>query len=334
MNDNDPFTKLYLHFQAETNRCGNNFEGRLVKYLTEFGGTVFKILHKGKNQKKFLMDKLERIEELDEANRKILTKASKKIKEAAAIYNKKSKTTEDRIILTANKICKALKFKKLNEDFLEHVRHVKNVDTLVQSFALFDKSYKSAHLVNDNIDKNAQLFAKKCNIVKTGNELFFDNMFGEDTITVEAIPLTKQQSKWFKDNKGDILYCFNNIRSSRVDINTQVDLIKLVNKINSNFFGDWLNIKIDRTRKQVDKKKMVFYECFVNNGSYIELMLNSYQTGQIPNKIVKACKINKDTECLYESLHGNATIGSILQHDQYAKNEADFFVNAVIDFTD
>jgi len=53
LNDEDLFTKLYLHYQCEINRCGNNFEKRLTKYITEFGGTLNKILSAGKKSNGF-----------------------------------------------------------------------------------------------------------------------------------------------------------------------------------------------------------------------------------------------------------------------------------------
>lgn len=262
-------------------------------------------------------------DELDAITKKDLVGASALIEQAEAIYHKKSKTTEDKKILVANKICKVMNLTKLNDGFIDAMGHILNVDTLVDSITLFDKDYNNGRHLKDNIDKNAQVFSKKCDLVKSANALFFKDILGNESIDVHKVPLTDLQEKWFEKNKKDIFHIFKNVRCDRVDIKDQVHLALMVEKMNDNFFGKWIELIGDRKRKQVNKKQIVYYKFTLENTTYVELMLNSYGSTKIPEDLQKRCTSIKDKQCAFFELHGHSTIGEIIEHNIKAVAKAE-----------
>jgi hypothetical protein len=74
------------------------------------------------------------------------------------------------------------------------------------------------------------------------NKLFFGdaNILNPEKFYVSTAKLTKEQQKWFQDNKQAIFYCFKTIRQDKTTIKKQIDLVKLLDKMNNNFFGGLL----------------------------------------------------------------------------------------------
>lgn len=318
LNTNDVFTKLYLHFQCEINRCENNFIERLIRFLTEFGGEVYELKGKG-NKSVFLKEKEDRVADLNNINNEKLIKASEKIELAQNIHNKKSKTTEDRKILTAHKICKDLNLDKLNHEFLDKIQHIRNVEKLTESFKFFNDTETLLKDFNNNIDNSLQLFMKKKYLIESGNELYFkDGILSNETINVYQAELTPEMKLWWDKNGKDILHLFKNIRQDRVKINDQVDFFKFINRMNDDFFCGLIERPMTRKTKQIDKKRHNFYECSNNPGTYIELYLNANKN--INTDLLKNLKRFDNNKCQFSDLHDKPFIKDlIISHENKMK---------------
>jgi hypothetical protein len=327
LNEEDLFTRLYLHFQAETNRCHNAFQDRLTKYITEFGGKLIALQnssHKGDINKFYEKKKLIN-NTIDEQNNKLLVEASKFIDVCDEINNKKSKTTMDRKILTASKICYDLQLNELDNKLLNSFNHIRDINKLVESFQYVMDMKQLAKLAKNNIDMKIETFNKKKNIIASGNQLFFkDHLFSTEKITVLKTPLTKEQKKWFEENKADLLYFFKDLRQERLKIKDQVSLLKLINRITEDFFAGTVDSVTKRTKKQINKKKYIGITCQRSNEIYIELLLNS-RSNFLNDLYIKKCSVYSNKNCIYSQLHGHATIGKMIKqiNDQRAYQKLD-----------
>ncbi len=331
LNENDLFTHLYLHFQAEINRCGNNYEERLSKFLTEFGGKLY-LMENGRADKAFINNNRTIREKLEITNIEDLIKASKKIDKITEINEKKNKTTEDKKILTAFRICKKLKLNELNGQFLKQMNHIKNFDTLVQSFDYFTPLEELVLRIKDNTDNNVELFNKKKQIVESAINLFFTGVLSNESVFLNnKTKATPNQALWAKNNLPDILYCFKSIRQGRVKCDTHVNLMKLVNNIVSDFFGGFIEIhRGERVRNQINKVQSTGNHWTIDNNKYIELMLNA---GNVPNNVYKLIEPKHDIECIYTKLHGYKRIEDIVIFHNEIQKDHDILA-ANIDFLD
>jgi hypothetical protein len=323
LNTNDLFTKLYLHFKCETHRCENNFMDRLIRFLTEFGGKVYTLKGYGRNSE-FLTQKEELGKEITCANNEILVKASKQMEDIQKINNKKYKTTRDRKILTAYKICKDLNLTELNHNFLNNLKHVRNVEKLTESFKYFESNETLIKDTNNNIDNSLQTFIKKRNLIESGNALFFkDGVLSTEVVNIFKHPLTEEQQKWWDDNGKDILYCFKNIRSDRVKVNNQVNLYNIIQFMNRDFFCGFVDDISNRKTKQINKKKHIYYQCSYDASRYVELLLNAKK--DIPKSILEQLKGFSDIKCQYEDIHNKSTIGNLIEKHEQKIKDIEFF---------
>lgn len=333
LNEKDLFTKLYLHFQAETNRCGNSYETRLTKYLTEFGGKFYKleIPVNPKHMKLFFDEKSLRRKEVDQKNWNLLAQASKHIDQASEINKKKWKTTNDRRILTASRICNKMHFSELNYDFMEALRDVKNFDKLVESFNYFRSGKELVLSGKDNLDNNIELFNKKKELIDSGIKLFFKGLLSNgECFLLHDEPLSPLQDQWIKKNLTDILYCFKSIRSDRIHYETKQDLMKIVNGITEDFFAGYISIcKSDRIRKQVNKVKTSGNKYSIYSAHYLELLLTTNQT--LNPETYKFCRENKYAKqgCIYKNLHGFKDLESLIEKHMQIQKDRDVLMTDV-----
>jgi BolA protein len=325
LNLSDHFTKLYLHFMCEINRCENDFMSRLIRFLTEFGGKVYDINGFG-NDPNFLKNKKELNGQITDITNEKLVKASKLIENAREINEKKYKTSDEKRILTAHKICKELNLNKLTVDFLNSLGHIRNVEKVTESFKYFDDNSKVIKQTTDNIDGSLALLMKKKHILTSGMTLFYqDGILTNETITVPKSALTEEQKKWWETNGDDLLYCFKSLRQDRIKVVNQVQLYNIIQKIKSDVLCNFNLDMMKRKTRQINKVKHVYFECNSCPTSYVELLLNAKKS--LPTDLLESFRKFADVPCNYTKIHNKQTIGDLIKKFDLKKDENEFYKN-------
>lgn len=313
MNTDDLFTKLYFHYEIERNKCCNNYEERLTKYFTEFGGRVFKIdkPQSKDKKKKFNSQKKKRKEKVEEKDKNLLLEASEKKNEAINLVFEKMKNKKEKFILKANKICKKLKLNKLSDKFISNMQHIKNIEKLTESFDYFTPLDKLVIYNEDNIDGKLERFMKKRDLINEGLNLFFDKGLLSNSIKVSSQKLTKEQDDWVHNNYSDIKLLFRSARNINYDVKTQIKLVNVINSMLKDFFGGYVKINKECNKKNNGTR---IYDVEIDSKEFFELYLNSnLRNTDLSDDLMKQIEEHyKNTECSYEDLHGKKMFVDII----------------------
>lgn len=317
--ENTDFMNLFLHFTSLRHAANNDYIGEFAKRIDEWGGKIFVEKKKRTRNRQFEEEKKILINEIREKEIDELLQANNDVDTYEVVKRKLSKTKHEKNIIMVKYIRDTFGLNTLDKEFLTRLGRLSNIDKFKKALIYlandnYIKQYIDKHKDGEFIHVIANLF-KQVELIKNFIKLYWkDGLLSIDTIDVYSTKdnMSDDQKKFFNDNVKTLRYLFDSLKRKK-DPKNQYQLIDWLNCILQDFFGGFICLQVSgRKEKQINNKRLYYYNVGISSEKYIELILNK-DIRIIDRYYINIIKSNfTNTKCTYESLHNYSNIGDII----------------------